>query len=83
MFTIDTSVWINGDSPTEKNYSYSRAFLDRVAKEKSKVVVPTLLRVEIAGTISRLSGDPVKGRLFSQVVFDLSEQILAKMTNPA
>ena len=59
MLTIDTSVWINADLPAEPGHADSRTLLDRLAAGDVQVVVPTLLRVEVAGVISRVRGDPV------------------------
>jgi predicted nucleic acid-binding protein len=71
MFTIDTSVWINADSPTEANHASSRAFLDRVAAEKLQVIVPTLLRVEVAGTTARMTDDTPRAIAFSDAISSL------------
>ena len=58
MFTIDNSVWINAESPAETGHAQSRAFIDRVIRTSVPVVVPTLLRAEVAGVISRIRADP-------------------------
>lgn len=57
MFTIDASVWVNADSPAEPEHFSSRALLDTLFVRGTKIVVPTLLSVEIAGVISRTRGD--------------------------
>jgi predicted nucleic acid-binding protein len=72
MFTIDTSVWINADSPAETNHASSRAFVDRIYSEKISVIVPTLLRVEIAGTIARMTDDTVRAKAFADALSKLS-----------
>jgi predicted nucleic acid-binding protein len=69
MFTIDTCVWINADSPTEVNHAASREFLDRVAAERIRVIVPTLLRVEVAGTVARMSDDTPRANAISSIPF--------------
>jgi len=65
MLTIDASVWVNADSPTEPESASSRAFLDQVAAARTTIVVPTLLRVEVAGAISRVRKDPALAREYS------------------
>jgi len=57
MYTLDASVWLNADSPSEPHHSHSRALLDRIAALNETVVVPTLLLVEVAGVLSRTRGD--------------------------
>ena len=65
MLTIDASVWVNADSPTEQDSASSRLFLDRVAAASTPVYVPTLLRIEIAAAISRTRKDPVLAKDYS------------------
>jgi predicted nucleic acid-binding protein len=66
VLTIDASVWVNADSPSEPNSSSSRALLDGVAAAHTPVFVPTLLRVEVAAAISRTRNDAVLAREFSE-----------------
>ena len=65
MWTIDASVWTNADSPTESGSELSRVFLSHIASTRSLVVVPTLLRVEVAGAISRIRQDPALGLAYA------------------
>ncbi len=53
MFTIDANVWMNSVTPTERNHDHSREFLIRVSAGNLPVIVPTLLRVELAATYGR------------------------------
>jgi predicted nucleic acid-binding protein len=66
MLTVDASVWVNADSPTEPESASSRAFLDQVAAARTSIVVPTLLRVEVAAAISRTRKDVALARDFSE-----------------
>ena len=59
MFTVDASVWINAESPAEPGQPESRALLDAVFASRLRIVVPTLLPVELAGVIARTRNDPV------------------------
>ena len=58
MLTIDASVWVNAYSPAEPESAASRALVDRVAGSRTIVIVPTLLRVEVAAAIGRSRKDP-------------------------
>src|SRR4051812_7264690 len=88
MLTIDASVWVNADSPTEEGSEGSRAFLDQVASTGVQVIVPTLLRVEVAAAISRTRQDSALAREYArrlaQVPFiqwvSLDEQLAEKAT---
>jgi predicted nucleic acid-binding protein len=64
--TIDASVWVNADSPSEPDHAASRALLDHVAATNTVVIVPTLLRVETAAAISRTRKDAALAREYSE-----------------
>jgi predicted nucleic acid-binding protein len=66
MLTIDASVWVNADSPSEPDSATSRAFLDQIAANGTTIVVPTLLRVEVAAAISRTRKDTALARDYSE-----------------
>jgi predicted nucleic acid-binding protein len=53
MITLDASVWINSISPSEPGHDASRRFVDHVVAAELAVIVPTILRVEIAATFAR------------------------------
>ena len=72
MFTIDTSVWVNASSPAEVGHAASRAFVDRVLSSRLRVVVPTLLQVELAGAIGRKQGDAIAAVDFTHEVVSLT-----------
>ena len=59
MLTIDSSVWVNADSPAEPHQPESRTLLDLLFTRRIPIVVPTLLAAELAGAIARTRGDPV------------------------
>jgi predicted nucleic acid-binding protein len=54
MYTIDTSVFINAVEPLETDHSASRQLLGTLRVRRLAIVVPTLVTVEVAGTMSRL-----------------------------
>lgn len=57
MFTIDANVWISAELPNESEHRASLAFLDGVARANAIIVLPTLLLVEAAASISRVRRD--------------------------
>ncbi|MCC7290586.1 MAG: PIN domain-containing protein [Phycisphaerales bacterium] len=68
MLTIDASVWVNADSPAEAHSETSRTFLNRIAESGDTVILPTLLRVEVAGAISRVRKDRALGFEYSRAL---------------
>jgi predicted nucleic acid-binding protein len=66
VLTIDASVWVNADSPAEPDSASSRALLDQVHAARTPVIVPTLLRVEVAAAISRTRRDAALAREFAE-----------------
>jgi len=62
MLTVDASVWLNADSPTEAESTSSRAFLDHVVATGIVLILPTLLRAEVSAAISRTRKDAALAR---------------------
>ena len=54
MYTIDTSVFVNAVEEHEIDHAFSRQFLRVVRARQVALILPTLVTVEVAGTISRL-----------------------------
>lgn len=54
MYTIDTNVFINAVEPHEQDHAASRQLLGLLRDRQMPVIVPTLVTVEVAGTVSRL-----------------------------
>ena len=71
MFTIDASVWVNAESPAEPGQPESRALLDALFASRQRIIVPTLLPVEIAGVIARSRTDSALGARMAAVIFNI------------
>jgi hypothetical protein len=71
VFTIDTSVWVNADSPAEPHQPESRALLDLLFSRRVTIVLPTLLAAELAGAISRTRGDVVLAQDMATAILGL------------
>ena len=54
MYTLDTSVIINAVEPHEADHVASRQLLGLLRAYHLPIIVPTLVTVEVAGTMSRL-----------------------------
>jgi predicted nucleic acid-binding protein len=48
---------MNADSPGERGQADSRALLDKLYSSGIRIIVPTLLVVEVAGVVARTRGD--------------------------
>ena len=60
MLTIGFSVWMNSVVSSEPGHAGSLALLVRLrAGGATPVWVPTLVRAEVAGAVSRLTGNPI------------------------
>jgi predicted nucleic acid-binding protein len=53
MITLDTCVWMNSIPPSETDHDCSRRLFELLVSTKTAIIVPTLLQVEIAATLSR------------------------------
>ncbi len=68
MYTVDTSVWINAFDQRENGHLDSRQFLQLIKTRMIQVAVPTLMLVEVAGTISRTRGDINQAIAFAEAL---------------
>jgi len=75
MLTIDASVHMNALDPSEEGSAESQAFLDQVFGRPWPVFSPTLLLVEIAGTVARALDDHERGVAVAQAVWGLPGQV--------
>jgi predicted nucleic acid-binding protein len=72
VFTIDASVWVNADSPTEPHQPDSRALLDLLFARGLPIFIPTLLPAELAGAIARTRGDSALAEEMAKAILSLS-----------
>ena len=68
MYTVDTSVWVNGSDTMEAGHEISRACLQLLAQRGDHLVLPTLVLPEIAGAISRTRSAATLGETFAAQV---------------
>src|SRR3712207_3756262 len=64
MYTIDASVLVRDIDPTETEYEDCHALLEHIDATSTRVIVPLLALVEVAGMVSRTRRDPIRARLF-------------------
>lgn len=69
MLTIDASVWVSAALQNEKFSARSAAYLRRVAEAQTHVIVPTLVVVEVAAALRRMTGDVLASRDLARKFF--------------
>ena len=65
MYTIDTSVWVNGFDRREPGHTISRQVLDLLGTLTLPIIVPYLVLAEVAGAISRTRNSPAQAQAFA------------------
>ena len=63
MYTIDASVFVRDLDPTEPEHAVCQTLLERLDVAGLPIIVPVLLLVERAGTVSRTRRDPLRARV--------------------
>ena len=63
MYTIDASVFVRDLDPTEPEHAVCHTLLERLDVAGLPIIVPVLLLVELAGTVSRTRRDPLRARV--------------------
>ena len=58
MVVVDASVWISRLVPQDEHHEASKHWLEDFSARKGKIVAPVLLLLEVAGAISRRTGEP-------------------------
>jgi predicted nucleic acid-binding protein len=69
--TLDASVIMNAVNPAEAGHATSQQLLTLIQTQHVTVIVPTLVLVEVAATISRVLGDTSRAQAFARHVSQL------------
>ncbi len=70
MRVVDASVWVSHLTPADSNHLNSLRWIDDYTDSGGELLVPTLLLVEVAGVIARLSGQPSMGRQAAEQLYN-------------
>lgn len=70
-FTVDASVLLNAFNSPEEGHEESKALLARFGERAIPVIVPNLLRVEVAAAVGRGRGDAGVARRFAETLLRL------------
>ncbi len=68
MYTLDASVWLREATPIDPAYHTCHALLAALLARAAPLYEPWLLLAEIGGSVSRLLRDPIRSRLYTEIV---------------
>lgn len=71
MFTLDASVFLRRASPNDPDYAVCRDLLDAIKSNAIHLYEPWLVLPEVAGAVSRIFRDPMRGRVYADLLRDL------------
>jgi predicted nucleic acid-binding protein len=72
VIVVDATVWVSRFMPRDEFHERSRRWLSAHTAAGGRVVAPLLLQVELAGAVSRRTGDPALARRAGDSLLRLS-----------
>lgn len=79
IYTVDASVFLNAFNPYEDGHEVSRSVLARFEEEAIPIIVPNLLRVEVAAAVARGRGDAGLARRFAETLMRLPHLVVVPL----
>lgn len=71
VFTLDASVFLRRASPNDPDYTVCRDFIDIIQARAIPLYEPWLVLPEVAGAVSRVFREPMRGRVYADLLRDL------------
>jgi predicted nucleic acid-binding protein len=71
MVTLDANVFVRDADRRVAEHLVCHALLERLHTQQILLVEPLILLAEVAGPLSRLYGDPMRGRVYVDILCDL------------
>lgn len=68
MYTLDANIFARDANPRDPFYATCHALLERLASTAAPVIEPGLLLAEVAGAISRATRDPLRARVYLELL---------------
>jgi len=68
VYTLDANIFARDANPRDPFYATYHALLDRLASTAAPVIEPGLLLAEVAGAISRATRDPLRARIYLELL---------------
>lgn len=79
IYTVDASVFLNAFNPYEDGNRESRSLLARFEENATPIIVPNLLRVEVAAAVARGRGDAGLARRFADTLMRLPHLVVVPL----
>jgi predicted nucleic acid-binding protein len=80
MYTLDASIWMREATSSDPAYATCHALLDALRTQALALYEPWLLLAEVGGPISRLLRDPIRGRLYADIVRSFPNTTFVSLT---
>ena len=80
MSVVDASVWVSLLAADDVNHEPSRRWFEHVIAEGVQLIAPTLVLVEVAGAMSRRTGDRSVGVAAAARLRSIPELIFVELT---
>jgi predicted nucleic acid-binding protein len=71
MYTLDANVFVRDADPRDPDHRICRALLEQLASTSTPVTMPLLVLAEVAGALSREFRDPLRARIFIDLLTTL------------
>ena len=71
MFTLDANIFARDIDPSEAKHETCHALIEQLRLQHISIIVPLLILPEIAASVSRTRRDPVRARVFVDIVRSL------------
>lgn len=68
MYTLDASIFLRDADPRDPHHGACRRLLEHLAAHALPIIVPVFVLVEVAGALGRELRDPIRARLFVEVL---------------
>jgi hypothetical protein len=79
MYTVDASVWLREATPSDPMYHLCHTLLGTLRQKQIELYEPWLLLAEVAGPIGRLLRDPLRGRIYADIVASFPNTIFVEV----
>ncbi len=76
MFTLDANIFARDIDPSEAKHETCHALIEQLRLQNISIIVPLLILPEIAAAVSRTRRDPVRARVFVDIVRSLPNIML-------
>jgi len=66
MYTLDANIFVRDANPNDLDHADCRELLDKLHDMGLRVILPTIVLAEVAGSLSRAYRDPIRARVYTE-----------------